>query len=284
MNCRYSEETLALFIEGDVSEKEAGNIRHHLTDCVKCRNVYERLRNSQAFFKSRFVSNTEQTIDRQTLAEVRHGVMARIHRSESAMDWRTRIERAVWRGYRKTGFAFAGVALVGVFAVILLSQGYRPTQAAGPIAMFDGADTLLRPDGYREWVFIGTALDNHDGAPQSFGSVYMNRAAYKEYARTGKFPEGTTLVRESAKPRFGNVAGAGISFAGSPASLQVSVKDASRFEGGWGFFNFNGENGALPAKAQALPDSAGCRSCHKTCAETDQVFTQFYPILKSTRA
>jgi hypothetical protein len=92
----------------------------------------------------------------------------------------------------------------------------------------------------------------------------MSPAAYREYEHTGKFPEGTVMVLETLSP------------AKDVEGLQVSVKDSNRFEGGWGFYNFDGAFG----KSDALPHTAGCLSCHQEKAATDHVFTQFYSALK----
>jgi hypothetical protein len=66
--------------------------------------------------------------------------------------------------------------------------------------------------------------------------------------------------------------------------LQVSLKDSRRFKGGWGYFDFSGPAGRPKTKADALAEENSCRVCHERNAETDHVFTQFYPGLKSVRA
>jgi hypothetical protein len=66
-------------------------------------------------------------------------------------------------------------------------------------------------------------------------------------------------------------------------ALEASVKDSSRFEGGWGYFGFTGSDGRLKDRAEAFPE-ASCRSCHELKAATDHVFTQFYPVLRSVGA
>lgn len=65
--------------------------------------------------------------------------------------------------------------------------------------------------------------------------------------------------------------------------LLASVKDDTRFDGGWGFFDFTALDGTVMSKAEALPESSGCRACHRQHGETDHVFTQFYPILRSAQ-
>ncbi len=56
--------------------------------------------------------------------------------------------------------------------------------------------------------------------------------------------------------------------------LEVHVKDAARFEGGWAFFQFDGKgNGKL------MPQTEDCYSCHASHAAVDTTFVQFYPTL-----
>jgi hypothetical protein len=54
-------------------------------------------------------------------------------------------------------------------------------------------------------------------------------------------------------------------------AFQVSVKDSSRFDGGWGYFDFGDKSTARAGS------NGGCQSCHEEQAKTDHVFTQFYP-------
>jgi hypothetical protein len=53
----------------------------------------------------------------------------------------------------------------------------------------------------------------------------------------------------------------------------VSVKDTAKFEDGWAFFDFSSTAGSAPRKARALPESSGCRTCHRQSAMNDPVFT-----------
>lgn len=61
--------------------------------------------------------------------------------------------------------------------------------------------------------------------------------------------------------------------------MAVAVKDHQYFTHGWAYFNF-GENGHLKGTAAANPEPM-CYSCHKQHAADDNVFVQFYPILRS---
>jgi hypothetical protein len=147
--------------------------------------------------------------------------------------------------------------------------------------MFAGSDTLLRPDGYREWVSIGSEASSgrstspHVPANPASGfvrKVYIDRLAYREFSTTGKFPEGAVLVMElSSSPDK------------PPFALEASVKD-NRFAGGWGFFDFTQPGGRIQDKARVVPDKSSCRTCHEERAGTDHVFTQFHPALKTAHA
>jgi len=92
------------------------------------------------------------------------------------------------------------------------------------------------------------------------------------------------MVREIASSKMKKEPGLDGVYEKEFIALEASVKDSSRFDGGWGFFDFTDNDGKMKAKAQALSDGTGCRSCHEERAETDHVFTQFYPVLRSARA
>ncbi len=153
---------------------------------------------------------------------------------------------------------------------------------------FTDANELLRPQGYREWVFVGASLGmsyDENGAVQKdpkFHNVYLHPRAHRHFKQTGRFPEGTILAME-------------VLTAGSQASInrqghfedrlvgvEAAVKDSSRFPEGWAYFSFTGPNGALTPTAKAFPKER-CWACHREHADTDNVFSQFYPVLREQR-
>ena len=154
------------------------------------------------------------------------------------------------------------------------------------VAVFGGEDSLVRPEGYRDWPYVGTSDGrNHPGNPDVdregsrdaalYRNVYIDPSAYQEYARTGEFPEGTVMVSELVSS-----AAAESKYEATSVGLEASVKDSGRFERGWGFFRFTDSEGNLTARALVSPEEA-CWSCHNKRAETDHVFTQSYPVLRS---
>jgi hypothetical protein len=154
-------------------------------------------------------------------------------------------------------------------------------------AEFDTQGELLRPKGFRRWVFVGAPVTPNDmnggkAAFPEFHHVYIDPVGYRQYRRTGTFPDGTILVKElfdvGAKQA---VSGNGY-FPGSFLGLAAAVKDSKRFPnepGNWAYFNLGG-TGVKSAKAE--PASA-CNACHQANAADDWVFTQYYPVLRKRR-
>src|SRR5262245_40634560 len=165
------------------------------------------------------------------------------------------------------------------------------------LPVFEGKTTLLQPVNYREWIFVGSSRGlsyapnppaqsqaPSGGMGEMYHNVYITPNAYREFAKTGKFPEGTMLAMEMASADTKREPGLQGSFEKEFIGLEVSVKDSSRFESGWAYFNFsNGMGSPYKPKADPFPASAGCVSCHKQNAETDNVFTQFYPVLRAAK-
>jgi hypothetical protein len=212
---------------------------------------------------------------------MRRDVMSIIISRPKVSGWALRIERALMLGVRKRVYAFAAIAFLAIVSASVVAQIRNTSPAiAESAATFDHSGRLLRPEQYRDWIFVGSPLkphhssdyrDTQNGTSKSAANVYINPGAYRQYEQTGEFPEGTMMVLE--------VAG---SEAKEGSDLLASVKDRTRFAGGWGFFEFTGNDGHVKSATQVVPDSSGCVSCHEKRGGTDHVFTQFYPILRSS--
>ena len=179
--------------------------------------------------------------------------------------------------------------LIHLMALLSMAS-WSPTAAqddTGP--RFEGKDTLLRPAGYRQWVFVGSSLglrydpqgdEKPDRGPERYHNVYINPAAYREFARSGQFPDGTMMVLELASAAVKNEPGLQGSYQNEFVALEASVKDSKRFKDVWAYFSFDEGNGKLRSKAQPFA-SDRCWTCHNQKAATDHVFTQFYPVLRA---
>ena len=150
---------------------------------------------------------------------------------------------------------------------------------------YTGDGELIRPEGYREWIFIGATLgmSYQEGeakpGPQEFHNLYINPAAYREYKTSGPFPEKTILVMERLTAGSRESINQRGHFEDKAVGIEVSLKDSSRFDEGWAYFNFSRPDGSSAASAKAFAKK-DCWNCHSEHAATDNVFTQFYPILR----
>lgn len=192
--------------------------------------------------------------------------------------------------------ALLGVALALPAVALdtqMLGKAAGMAQSTGyvPVAIFNLTGEMNFPTGYREWVFVGAVvtpneLNNGKAVFPEFHNVYIDPASFGEYKKTGKFRNGTVLVKElvsvgSKKGMSGNGY-----FPGEFQGVAVAVKDAKQFAkepGNWGYINFTPTPGQPPSKSAAAQPTASCNPCHQANAKQDFVFTQYYPVLRAAK-
>ena len=188
----------------------------------------------------------------------------------------------------------AAVAVVAVIAGLsyLLSRAVAPA-AAQPAAKktlleYTSDGKLKQPVGYRKWVFVGSPLtpnDMNDGEASfpEFHAVYIDPESFAYYEKTGKFRDGTVLIKElSSVGSRKSPAGNGYN-QGEFTGLEAAIKDSKRFKdepGNWGYFSFGHK---YPLKKVVAPNpTAACNACHDQNAKnTGLVFSQYYPVLRA---
>jgi len=177
--------------------------------------------------------------------------------------------------------------LLLALAVLLLHPS--PFAADKPAAVFENNDTLLRPEEYRQWVFVGSSVGlRYNKEPekpvsahsQHFNNVYIDPAAFREFLRSGKFPDGTVFILEILSAETKSEPGLQGSYQKELIALEAAVKDTKRFNDGWAYFSFDDGKQKLKDKATPFPRTS-CFNCHHEKAATDHVFTQFYPVLRT---
>ena len=175
-----------------------------------------------------------------------------------------------------------------LFLPMLIAAALSAAEPEKAVVRFEGKDTLLLPEGYREWVFVGSSLglryDDGKDRPEhlEYKNVYIDPAAYRAYKETGAFPQGTVLVLETAAGEEKKEPGLRGSFQKEFTGLSAAVKDKARCPDGWAYFSFSDGAGKLKNKAQPAKKAA-CYDCHRQKGAEDNVFTQFYPVLKAAR-
>jgi hypothetical protein len=171
--------------------------------------------------------------------------------------------------------------LVGT-AVLLcaaLGRAVASDQAAGdPKPQYSG-DKLVRPEGYREWIYLSSGLGmNYNPAPAShemFTNSFVPQWAYRQFVASGKWPDKTWFVlEERGQETKGSINKTG-HFQTDLMGLAVEVKDESRFPDTWAYFGFGGND-----KTSVANPKAGCWQCHDDHAAVEHSFVQFYPTLK----
>ena len=184
-----------------------------------------------------------------------------------------------------------GAAVTALIAAFVLAAQDPAADAAPsldgmalPAYTTDG--DLLRPEDYRTWVFVGASLGlsyDEDAAeregPGAFTNVYIQPEAYRYFMATGEFPEGTMLPMDIFRPGSRESINQAGFFEKDFLGMEAAVKDSERYPEGWAYLSFRDRSGGLRESASAFPKER-CYDCHAEHAATDNVFTQFYPVLQ----
>jgi hypothetical protein len=178
-----------------------------------------------------------------------------------------------------------GVLLV----TMLMGAGLFAAEVATDAPRFTEGNQLIRPEGYRQWIFLSSGLGmsyrkeaDYNDEPV-FTNVYIRPEAYREFAATGAFPDGTVMVLEIFSAGSAASINKSGHFQDRFIGIEASVKDTKRFPEKWAYFGFIGQDGKALPKAEAFPKEA-CWKCHDEHGAVDNVFVQFYPTLREAGA
>jgi hypothetical protein len=157
------------------------------------------------------------------------------------------------------------------------------------------------PKGYRTWVHAYTAwepiavslLDEQKTETPEYHNVYIEPNAYRTFMKTGKWPEGSLIVKEfsftSTDPEncdgppayLCNVWFGKAIFQHGYTGVAVMLKDTRRYPdqvGGWAYFSYGHQE--PPYQAYSAPHPvARCAQCHidKAGEKQDYVFSVNQP-------
>ncbi len=177
------------------------------------------------------------------------------------------------------GVVLACMAAAGM--IVKLGAADRVPDPDAPRYTKEGE--MLRPQNYREWIYLSSGLGMTYGPIQSaakdreplFDNVFVSRAAYKSFLGTGTWPDQTVMILEvRSSESKGSINKAG-HFQSEVMAMEAHVKDEARFPGKWAFFPFP----KSVATAKVIPTTANCYSCHQEHGAVDTTFVQFYPTL-----
>ena len=179
----------------------------------------------------------------------------------------------------------AGVSAMGVWLLTTPAALAQEKKGAKTWVEFTADGKAKQPVGFRKWVFIGSPLtpnDLNDGeAPfPEFHNTYMDPDSFAHVEKTGKYRDGTVLVKELLAVGSKDQSSGKGYFQGEFSGLEISVKDSKRFPnepGNWAYFSFGHK---YPLKAETAKNGvASCNSCHDKNA-TNFVFSEVFPVLK----
>jgi hypothetical protein len=161
-------------------------------------------------------------------------------------------------------------------------------------AVFNGDGSVQLPTGYRRWQHVGarvktggnSVLDGSKIVIPQVMNAYVEPGAFDIYRTTGKWPEGSQIVKDFSSIETGKDCGASSFICSTPYGLGIfetrfiglgmMVKDSRRFPaqtGHWGYFSFllDGQHYASVSPVRARSQ---CSSCHEANASaTDYVFS-----------
>lgn len=181
---------------------------------------------------------------------------------------------------------------ISILSVITLAGVAACTNGAGTkqaYYAFNKQGALIRPAGYRTWVFAGTGATplSHDSTAlfPDFQNIYIDPESYQFWKENGYYREGTILVKELIR-KGDTVAPIGKGYwEGEAYSLSATIKDTARFPhapGGWEYFKFaDYTKGVLSETSPVL--GGACISCHSAAKEGYGPFTELYMPMRDAR-
>ena len=149
----------------------------------------------------------------------------------------------------------------------------------------DAKGNISLPSDFRkEMVHLGSWFVP-EGEASGFHDVYTEPQTVDAYRRTGKFPDGATLIKELRAADKGDyTTGKGVSYPTTVKQWFVMVKDEKgRFAqnplwgDGWGWALFKTDQ---PTSNVAKDYRNDCLGCHLPVKEKDLVYTEAYPTLR----
>src|SRR6516225_6902352 len=105
----------------------------------------------------------------------------------------------------------------------------QPPKGQAPVVEFTPDGKLKKPVGYRKWVYVGEVItpnDMNDGEASfpEFHSVYMDPESFAEYEKTGKYRDGTVLIKELSSVGSKKAPSGNGYFQGEFTGLEASIK------------------------------------------------------------
>src|SRR4030095_6129064 len=193
---------------------------------------------------------------------------------------RSRELRSIWPAKR---YVFASLLILTFFLLGYQQVRSQSDNARGGFDLVDKTGNIRNPPDYRDrYQALGTYMVlNPKG--NEMHATYASPGAAENYRKTGKFADGTVLVKEvfgtdHAQMTMGDANGA----SGTKVWFVMIKDEKGRYSSsplwgdGWGWALYNS---AAPDKQVATDYNKNCHGCHIPARGTDWVYVQGYPVL-----
>jgi hypothetical protein len=171
-----------------------------------------------------------------------------------------------------------------LLAISVMSLNLSAQQVQPDEPRYTGDGQLIRPDNYREWIYLSSGLAMTYGLVESvantfserFDNVFVTPNAYRAFLQTGTWPDKTVFAMEVRNAGTKASINKGGHYQEGVVALEIHLKDQTRFPTKWAFFAFD----ATGQTAKAFGADSACQVCHSKSGAVDQTFVQFYPTLR----
>ena len=184
--------------------------------------------------------------------------------------------------------AVVGAAVLSLASVAALAQMGGPSSgsASASARVVDAQGNLRVPQDYRT-IYQGlgswaVGADNGQGSKE-LHQVFASPGAIEAYRKTGKFPDGTVLVKEVFGAATQPMTTGTVSHAQQLKCWFVMVKDSSDshpgnplWGDGWGWSWFDADKPLMTTSTNYKVD---CQTCHIPAKATDWIYVSGYPTL-----
>jgi hypothetical protein len=186
-------------------------------------------------------------------------------------------------------YSLSGGAIV-ILTLAILGGHQKAKSETNPrsngFGLVDKTGNISKPSDYRDkYEALGTyAVADLSGGTEMH-VTYASPGAAESYRKTGKYADGTVLVKEVFGTDHAQMTTGDARWASGTKVWFVMIKDAKgRYPGnplwgdGWGWALFKSD---APDKQVSTDYKKDCLGCHIPAQSTDWVYVQGYPVLKS---
>ncbi|MBR0750179.1 cytochrome P460 family protein [Bradyrhizobium japonicum] len=181
--------------------------------------------------------------------------------------------------------AVASASFIVVIVGCLVSQSANSQPAAAQEQLVDATGNMHIPKNYRAtYEFLGSWSVAGDKGAKEMHVVYASPGSVAAYRTTGKFSDGSILVKEVYDAATSDMTTGTVSHQDLLKGWFMMVKDSKNshpdnklWGNGWAWSWFDANN---PVKTTSTDFRSNCLGCHIPAKETDWIYVQGYPVLK----